>query len=187
LHLPKHQKQLLDHLRTASLRITRLHLVYVGLYVAQTIVFHASKVITPELLLKRWWAASGLAVVTIAAWFIAKHRATWGDLYRFAIWLVILADLAFAAFNVYTQRGYASKSVLLFVIPIVVAAALANKTALFTTAALAIVTYTTTAISYFVLNFNEGYLAELYAEIGLYSGLFLVTAALLWAVVPKHK
>jgi len=175
-----------DHLHAATLRIARWHFVYVGLFVLQTIIFHASKVITPELLLQRWVAAASLLVVTVLASLGAKHRG--GPLgYKAIISAVILADIAFAAFNVYTQRGYASKSVLLFVIPIVVAASLMSRSALFATALLAIAAYSTTAVSYFVLNFNEGYMSELYAEVGFYSGVFLMIAGLLWATIRKYR
>ena len=175
------------HLRAATLRIARFHFLYVGLFAIQTIVFHASKVITPELLLKRWLAAAILALITGLVWFVAKNRNSLAATYQIAIWGIIFADLAFAAFNVYTQRGYASKSVLLFIIPIIVASVLVNRTALYATALLAGIAYSTTAITYFVLNFNEGYSAELYAEIGLHSGLFFIIAGLLWASTHKHK
>lgn len=176
-----------DHLHAATRRIARFHFLYVLLYVVQTIVFHASKVITPELLLKRWFAVAVLSVVTIACWFLARTRNISAGIYRSMIGVVILADIAFAAFNVYTQRGYASKSVFLFVIPIVVAVVLVNRSALFATAMLATVAYTTTAVMYFVNNFNEGYMSEMYAEIGFYAGLFFVVAGLLWSTMHKHR
>jgi hypothetical protein len=177
---------LLDHLHAATIRVTKFHFVYVGLFIAQTIVFHASKVITPELLLKRWVAVSSLAVVTILVWLLSRTRTTTTGAYRTAISLLIVADIAFAAFNVYTQRGYASKSVFLFLIPIIVSVVLLNRAALFATAMLSIAVYSTTVIMYFVNNFNEGYMSEMYAEVGFYSGLFLVTAGLLWATVHRH-
>lgn len=176
----------IDHLHAASLRVARFHFIYVLLFVAQTVVFHASKVITPELLLKRWVAVAGLAIVTILVWLLARTQQSSQAAYRFAISALIVADIAFAAFNVYTQRGYASKSVLLFLIPIIVATVLLNRSVLFATAALAVAVYSTTVVMYFVNNFNEGYSSEMYGEIGLYCGLFLATAGLLWATIPKH-
>lgn len=178
---------MLDHLHAATLRVAKFHFVYVLLFVAQTIVFHATKVITPELLLQRWIAVSGLAIVTILVWLLSRARSTTTGAYRIAISALIVADIAFAAFNVYTQRGYASKSVFLFLVPIVVAVVLLNRSALIATAALSIAVYTTTVIMYFVNNFNEGYMSEMYAEIGFYSGLFLVVAGLLWATVHRHN
>lgn len=178
---------LLDHLHAASLRVAKFHIIFVLLFVAQTVVFHASKVITPELLLKRWVAVSILAAVTIAVWLVARSKPALASVYRSALGLIIIADIAFAAFNVYTQRGYASKSVFLFVIPIIVAAVLLNRSVLYAVAGLCAAVYSTTVVMYFVNNFNEGYMSEMYAEIGLYSGLFLTVAALLWATIHKHS
>lgn len=179
-------QDLTQHLHTSAVRVARFHMLFVALYTVQTVVFHASKVITPEVVLWRWQAAGALFVVTVGAWLAAKNRHLSAGAYRFIIGAIIVADIAFAAFNVYIQRGYASKSVLLFIIPIVVAAVLVNRTALFATALLAIAVYTTTVISYFVLNFNEGYMSEMYGEIILYSGIFLLTAGLLWTTMHKR-
>jgi hypothetical protein len=176
-----------DHLKTGALRVARLHFVIVLLFAAQTIIYHASKLITPELLLKRWVAAALLLTATVLVWLLAKQRFAKANMYSAALWLIITADLAFAAFNIYTQRGYASKAVFLFVVPILVSALFARRSAIFATAFLAIATYTTTAISYFVLNFNEGYMAELYGEVIFYSALFLAIAALLWSTSHKQN
>lgn len=178
---------LLDHLHTATLRVSKFHFVYVLLFITQTVVFHTSKVITPELLLKRWVAVSSLAVTTIFVWLLARTRPATAGAYRAAISFLIAADIAFAAFNVYTQRGYASKAVLLFVIPIFISAILASRSALIATALLSVAAYTTAAVAYFVLNFNEGYAAELYGEIGFYSAVFLILAGLLWTISRPRR
>ena len=177
----------LEHLRTSSIRVSKFHFAYVLLFFIQTVVYHASKVITPDLLLKRWVAGAALLAISVLAWLVARHRSTVSTGYQLAISGLILADIAFAAFNVYTQRGYASKSVLLFVVPIIVATTLVNRSALVATAIISVAVYSTTAISYFVLNFNEGYMAELYGEIGFYSALLLMSAGLLWTTIHKRK
>jgi hypothetical protein len=174
-------------LKSRAVRVAHFHFALVLLFSIQTIVYHASQVITPELLMKRWFATAGLLVVATILWYFAKNKVTGIGGFQAIIYALIIADIAFAAFNVYTQRGYASKSVVLFVIPIFVAAVLARRSALFATALLSIAAYTTTAITYFVKNFNEGYMAELYGEIGFYSALYLLLAALLWTLVRKQK
>jgi hypothetical protein len=137
--------------------------------------------------MKRWIATAGLLVVATLVWYFSKTKLTSIGTYRALIYTLILADIAFAAFNVYTQRGYASKSVALFIIPIFLAAVLVSRSALFAAALLSVAAYTTTAIMYFTLNFNEGYSAELYGEIGFYSALFLLLAGLLWTIIRKQK
>lgn len=176
----------LNHLHISALHSARFNFAYVALFAMQTIVFHATKVITPELLLKRWVGAAVLLVVTAIAWLIAKSGRRDAFNAQAALSLIIFADIAFAVFNTYTQRGYASKSVLLFIIPIVIAASFMNRAALLVTALLTVAAYTTTAIAYFVLNFNEGYMSEMYAEIGFYSALFVFLAGLLWSLT-RHR
>ncbi len=183
----KKPKLSVDHLRTSTLRVSRFHFAYVFIYAVQTAIYHASRLITPDVLLRRWIAVSSLLIVSTAVWFVAKHRKSTVTMYQWAIAAIIFADLAFASFNVYTQRGYASKSVLLFIVPIVVATVFISRSALFATALLAIALYTTSAVKYFVDYFNEGYLTELYGEIAFYSATFLLIAALLWATMHKRK
>lgn len=174
-------------LRRSLIRVAQLHLVFVIIYVAQIIAFDASKLITPEVLAQRWLAAGGLAIVSATVWYLARSKVTSTLNYKLLTWLLIIADLAFASFNVYTQRGMASRAVLLFLIPIVVATILHSRIALFTTAIMAAVIYTTTAILYFVNFFNEGYKIELYGEVLFYSSLFFVVAGLLWAALKSKR
>ena len=175
-----------SNLTFGAVRVAHFHFIYVLLFAVQTIVFHASKVITPELVLRRWFAGASLLVVTTVLWYFAKNRITSTRGFKAMIWTLIIADIAFASFNVYTQRGYASKAVVLFVVPIFVSAILVSRSALFASALISIAAYTTTAVLYFVWNFNEGYMSELYGEISFYSALFLLLAGLLWTLVRRR-
>lgn len=177
----------ISSLKSRAVRVARFHFALVLLFSVQTIVYHTSKVITPDLLMKRWIATASLLVVATILWYFAKNKVTSLSGFKTIIYTLILADIAFAAFNVYTQRGYASKSVVLFVIPIFIVAVLTSRSALFATALLSVAAYTTTAIVYFVKNFNEGYSAELYGEIAFYSALYLLLASLLWTLVRKQN
>jgi hypothetical protein len=179
--------EIVNGLKPRAVRVAHIHFALVLLFSVQTIVYHTSKVITPDLLMKRWIATAALLVVATLVWYFSKTKITSVGAYRALIYTLILADIAFAAFNVYTQRGYASKSVALFIIPIFIAAVLVSRSALFAAALLSVAAYTTTAIMYFTLNFNEGYSAELYGEIGFYSALFLLIAGLLWTIIRKQK
>lgn len=177
----------INGLKSRAVRIGRFHFALVLFFAVQTIVYHASRVITPDLLLKRWIATAALLVIATLVWYCAKNKVSSLGGFKALIYVLILADIAFASFNVYTQRGYASKSVVLFVIPIFIAASLVSRSALYATALLSVAAYSTTAVMYFVLNFNEGYLAELYGEIAFYSAIYLALAALLWTLVRKQK
>ncbi|MEI6751014.1 MAG: hypothetical protein WCK69_00475 [Candidatus Saccharibacteria bacterium] len=173
-------------LRPRVLSISRIHFIFVFSYTAQIVLFNASNILTPYAVMQRWIVAGLLLSINVFVWYIAKNKVTRTVTYKKLVFLMILADIAMASFNVYVQRGMASKAVALYAIPIVVSAILASRSALIATSTLCIIAYTTTSISYFVLNFNEGYKAELYGEIATYSVLFIVLALLLWTVV-RHN
>jgi hypothetical protein len=180
-------KTKMNWLHRATLRAARLHFVFVGLFIAQTVIYDAWKLIAPNAVMNRWIASTLLLVLTTIVWYIAKNKISSIVTCKVLVWSLILADIATASFNVYTQRGMASRAVVLYVVAIVIAAVLRSRSALFATAALCVAAYTSTAIAYFVLHFNEGYKIELYGEVGFYSALFFVFAALLWAIVRTTR
>ena len=176
-------------LRNSVIRTTHWHFILVTFLMGQIILYDASKLITPEVVMQRWLVTTLLLATAAAVWFLARSKITNSTLFYMSLtFALIIVDIIVASFNVYTQRGMASRAVLLFAIPIIVSAILMSRVALFTTALLCIAAYTATAVSYFVLNFNEGYKVELYGEIGFYSLTLLLFAGLLWVVIRgKHK
>ena len=180
---PKQSKRLNNNL----VRIAKIHFFLVFAYIVQIIAYDSSKLITPDVVLKRWYAVAALCAVTALIWYLARDRASTTVNYKLLAWLLIAADIAFAAFNVYSQRGMASRAVFLFVIPILVSAVLMSRVALFAVAIISMCAYTTASVAYFVNNFNEGYKVELYGEILFYSALLIVVSALLWPVVNNKS
>ncbi len=174
-------------LKNSLVRVSKIQLALVIIYIAQVIAYDAAKLITPDVVLDRWYAVAAVAAVSTAVWYIARSSASTLNHYKLLAWLLILTNIAFAAFNVYTQRGMSSRAVALFFIPIVIATILHSRVALFSTAILCAVAYTTAAVAYFVNFFNEGYKIELYGEILFYSGLFLIAAALLWTALKSKR
>ena len=172
-----------DWIRISLIRASRAHFALVAAYIIVIIAYDASRVITPEAVMQRWIAAASLLVITAGVWHLAHNQKNDVPSLKRLLLLLISADLAMAAFNVYTQRGMASRAVLLFLIPIILSAILLNRSAIFATATISAAVYAVTAVMYFTLNFNEGYKAELYGEIGFYSAVFFVTAMLLSTLV----
>lgn len=174
-------------LHTNTIRLARVHFVYILLYCVQTVMFDSWKLVPPNVVLYRWLLAAGLAVITTFIWYLAHNTIRSTNAYKGLIWLLILADITAASLNVYSQRGMASRAVVEYALPIIVSAVLMSRVALFATATLCAAAYTSTALAYFVLNFNEGYKIELYSEVGFYAVVFFVFAALLWIVVRAKK
>lgn len=175
-----------SQIQTSLLGIARIHFAYVLIYAGWIVVADGTHLIVPELVLQNWTMAAILFAGTAIVWNAARKKVSSNLYYRALVYLLILLDIATATFNIYTQRGMASRAVMLYTIPIAVAAALLSRAAIFTTASLAAATYVVAAVRYFVVNFNEGYKAELYAEVGLYCAMFFVLAAIL-SVLTRNQ
>lgn len=172
--------------RPALVRVSKIHVFIAAAFAAQLIIYDAGKLITPDVVLKRWVSIGLLATVSAIVWFLARTKDE-PKLANKLVYGLILTDIIIACFNVYTQRGMASRAVILFVIPIITAAVLKRKGLIYLTAVLSAVSYIVTAVAYFVLNFNEGYKLELYGEILFYSTIILTVAGLTWSVTrTKH-
>lgn len=176
-----------DNLATRLNKITKVHFIYAGLLAAQIIIYDASKLITPHSVLNRWRDVALLLVVTTAVWYLAKGRLAHSMGYAILTIILAAADIALASSFVYSQRGMASRAVLLYLIAIATIAILRSKSALMAAAAISVAAYSTVAITYFVVNFNEGYKVELYGEVGFYSAMFFVFAGLLWTACKPSR
>jgi hypothetical protein len=172
--------------RAALIRVSKIHVLIGLIFVVQIIVYDAGKLITPEVVLKRWLMTGLLILVASLCWFLARTKQE-SILAHKLVWTLVATDLILGSFYTYTQRGMASRAVILFVLPILTAAILRRKGTIYLAAVTSAVVYVVTAIAYFVLNFNEGYKLELYGEIGFYSALLFAVAGLTWALVrPKR-
>lgn len=172
-----------DWLQTGVIRICRTHFYLLGIYAVYIIAADATQLITPNLVYQRCLAAGLLLSLVGGIWYAARDKGRAANYYRFLLYALIVADIAFAGFNVYTQRGMASRAVLLFLIPIVVSALLLSRVATFFTAILSTAVYVLMAVKYFVDFFNEGYKAELYIEVAFYAAMFFVVAGLLTTLI----
>ena len=176
-------KTKISWLHSNVLRLSRVHFIYVLVFSAQTVIYDAWNLVAPNAVMNRWIMTAILLIVTSIVWYLAHNTAKTTLSLKALVFLLIITDIATASFNVYTQRGMASRAVMLYAIPIAVSAVLLSRVALFTTAAISAAAYFATAYAYFVLNFNEGYKIELYGEVGFYCAIFFVLAAMLWVAV----
>ncbi len=177
----------LSWLHSNTVRLSRVHFIYVIVFAIQTIIYDAWKLVSATAVMNRWIMTGILAIITAIVWYLAHNTISSTVGYKILIFLLIITDIAAASFNVYTQRGMASRAVMLYAIPIVISAVLLSRVALFATAVMSAAAYIATAYAYFVLNFNEGYKIELYGEVGFYSAMFFVLAGLLWIIVRSKR
>lgn len=176
-----------EWLQQSAIRVGRVHFAIALIYITTIVLYDAFKLITDQALLQRWIAAAAVLVVSALLWYAARSESKQSSYYAWLLYGFIVLDIAFASFNVFVQRGMASRAVFLYVIPMLVAALLLRKAALYMTAIVASATYSLTAIWYFVANPSEGYRIELYGEVGFYSALLFVVAALLWDIVRSKN
>ncbi|MBI4033503.1 hypothetical protein HY379_00710 [Candidatus Saccharibacteria bacterium] len=181
--MAKKSKTLNHWLQTAAVRLTRVHFIYIGVYILTTIVFDSWNLYTHEAVRQLWTAAGVLLVINTALWFLVRQNYANKSLYVFYVLALVLADIAFATYNVYWQQGLASKSVMLFAVPIVTAAALRSRSTLLGTATLSAAAYSTVTVRYFFENYGLGYRVELWGNIGFYSAVMFILALLLMVII----
>ncbi len=180
-------KQTPATLHARARRLSAVHLLYILAIIAQIIIFDSGKLIPPEVVLQRWLATAAFAAVVTGVWYASRDATMKDETAKKLIGSLVVADIALASFNVYTQRGMASRAVMLYAIPIVVAAAINRRSAIIASSLLSAAAYLATCVAYFVLHFNEGYKLELYGEAGFYAAIFIILSLSLWSVIkPKQ-
>jgi hypothetical protein len=167
------------------IRAARIYFYTVFVCGAALIAADAGKLFSPQDVFVRWKILAMLLSTSAIVWYAARRSAKSNLYYQVMAYMLILSGIALAAFSVHTERGMASNSVALFALPIAASAVLTSRAALFATAALCTAAYWLSSISYFVLNFNQGYKLELYMTLSFYSAGFFLLAAMLWIVVRQ--
>lgn len=175
-------------LKLRIIRVCRVHFYLALALAVQAMVYDAWRLIQPEAVLERWLVTAGLFIGATTVWLLARNPNKNPGFYTKIVLALVLIDVVAASFIVYQTRGMASRAVMLYAIPIFVAGVLRSRVALIAAAFLSIAAYTSTAVAYFVLNFNEGYKIELYGEVGFYSVVMVLFATLTWALInPSNK
>ena len=175
-------------LQTTAVRVTRIHFLYIAFYMLSIIVFDSWNLYTHEAVSELWTAAGILLGANTVLWYVARMKFSKNSVYVAIVLALIAADIVFASYNVFWQRGLASKSVILFAVPIITAATLRSRSTLLSTTTLCAAAYSTMSVRYFYQNYGESYRVELYGTIGFYSALFFVLAALLLVIIlPRQE
>ena len=173
-------------LQTTAVRVTRVHFLYIAAYVLSIIVFDSWNLYTHEAVSELWTAVGILLAINTVLWYLARMKFSNNTIYIAIVLILIAADIIFAAYNVFWQRGLASKAVALFAIPIVTAAVLRSRSTLLATATLSAAAYSIVSVRYFYLNYGESFRVELYGTVGFYSALFFVLAGLLMVIIQPR-
>ena len=170
-------------LQLATLRTARLGFVFTAIYAVSVAIYQAWKLITPELIQTRWTIVAVLFGVNCVLWWSSRSPKFTNLYYKGIIFLQIITYITLAGYMIYAERGMASNAIILFVIPIVIAATELSTIALAATATLAVATYAYSAIHYFNQFPSEGYKVELYGGIVFYGAVLYFISALLWVII----
>lgn len=174
----KQKQKASEDIRHVLLRLSRVHFFFVGIYLLATVIFDSWNLLAYETVVQRWSLGAGLLVVVTLCWYVCRLPIKSPTFYKVVFAVLLLADILFAAANVYLQRGMASKSVMLFAVPIISAALSRSRSLVLATASLSAAAYSLAAVRYFFENYGQGYRVELYGEVFLYSALFFVLSYL---------
>jgi hypothetical protein len=170
-------------LQTTTVRLTRAHFVYLGFYFLSIVIFDASNLYTHMAIAQLWTAGGVLLGMVAFLWAIARLKINDYWFYVIVALALIVADIVFASYLVWWQRGLYSKSVMLFTVPIVSAAALRSRSILLATSAVSAAAYSTISVRYFFTNYGLGYRVELWGTVGFFSAMFFVLALLLMIII----
>jgi hypothetical protein len=167
-------------------KLAHFNFVFLGIFALFIIIFDGGNVLTREGIYRRWMFAALLAVVYTLFWIAARKASTTSQLFR-ALLLCVAADLALAGFMTYSERGMASTSTILYLLPIASMAVWRSRTYTLAAALFSAAAYIFATTKYFYDFFNEGYRVQLYGEMFFYCATFILAGYLLGnlARLPK--
>lgn len=174
-------------LQTTAVRISRVHFIYVAAFLAQTVIFDTWNLYTHQAVSQLWTAGGILLAINVLVWFMARMKNPSYIYYVSILLALIVADIVFASYIVWWQRGLYSKSVMLYLVPIIAAAATRSRSILLTTTTLSVAAYTTISVRYFYTNYGLAYRVELWGTIGFFSAILFVLAALLLVIIRPSE
>jgi hypothetical protein len=170
-------------LQTNALRVTRVHFLYILSYMLGLIIFDSWNLYTHDAVVNRWTLAAVFFILNPFFWYFSRLRFKSDSIYVLLVVLLVAADIVFAATNVFWERGMASRSVVMFAVPIITAASLRSRSILLAATALSTAAYSLSVVRYFFLHYGEGYRVELWGNLFLYSAAFFVLGWLLMLII----
>jgi hypothetical protein len=174
-------------LQATTVRVSRVHFLYIAAYLGATIVFDSWNLFPHVDIANRWTVAALFLVINTVCWYVARIKFSSNNVYVAIILLIVILDVIFAATNVYWERGLASKAVALFAVPIITAATLRSRSTVLAAASLSVAAYSLSAVRYFNLHYGESFRVELYGYVALYAASFFILALLLLIIIqPKE-
>ncbi len=166
--------------------LSRLNFAFLAVYAAFIIIFDSSNVITRESTYHRWMFEGLLFFVFTVFWVVINKVHSSAVIFTALVGCVV-AELALAGFMTYWERGMASTSTLLYLLPIISMALWKSRTFTIAVSLLASAMYMVSSTKYFYDFFNEGYRVQLYGEIFFYSAVFIIFGTMIANLAHASK
>lgn len=166
-------------LQVDAVRVTRTTFFLVVLTLLATIIFDSGNLITRDAVVQRWILACSLLLVNVIVWYFVQITKSTTAILSSVVTLVV-AQILFASFMIYWERGMAATSTLLLAVPIVTSGVLKRRRLLLATTTLTAAAYSLASVKYFNDFFNEGYRIQLWGNLFFYSGLCFIIG---WTVM----
>jgi hypothetical protein len=176
-----------DWLQVSSLRVSRVRFAVLVAFAVSTIAGDAWNLIPAGTVLQRWTLLGIVAMINTVIWYASRTNVKSEFYYKVLIFAQIALDLVVVSLFVYSQRGIASRGVMLYALPLVTSAVLLTRSAVYAAATLCASAYALTCIRYQFLHPGEAYKVELYSELFFYGAAFFAIAALLHIVIRSKK
>lgn len=167
-------------------KLAKYNFAFFAVYSLFIIIFDSGNVITREGIYQRWMVAGLLLVVFSFFWIASRKASSYSQLFR-ALLICVSAELLLAGLMTYWERGMASTSTVLYMMPIASMAFARSRTYTVATSLFASAAYIIASTKYFYDFFNEGYRVQLYGEIVFYCAVFLITGMVISTLAHASK
>ncbi len=171
---------LLNQLNLVSIGFMALFIVYLG-------IGQAWRLQPPDIIRNQWIAVTITTFIFLLILGLSQKRKASTGYYYLLVFSQITTYLGFISYVIYAQRGMASAAVILYTIPVLVAAVTKASWAVISTAFLAGTSYCLAAFKYFSDYPSEGYKAELYGQMIFYFCVLLLLSRLVHVLLSEKS
>jgi len=168
-------------------RATRTLYFFIAFFAASIVIFDAGNLITREAVIQRWSVLTALLVANTCVWFYNSSENRSVSVRTALVGLLVIVLIAMSGLITYWERGMASTSTILYVVPLLVVATIKNRHALLATATVSAAAYCFSAVKYFNDFFNEGFRIQLWGNLVLISGIIFTCAWLIMIIAGLRK
>lgn len=164
-------------------QITRSIFFLCAIYTATIVLFDSGNLLTKSAVIQRWALITAVLIINALAWLVSSQVRFAATTKHIVLSVILSASLLIlAGMSTYWERGMASTSTILYILPLLVIATLKNRHALIVTCILCISAYSFASVKYFNDFFNEGYRIQLWGHIVLYAGVLFTATWLIMAL-----